>query len=266
MKIDSSKLYLMPLIMGPIDDLKNRVRSVYGKVEMLGLQYQTDSGAVQPLLPDCYVSATDPIVTVWFAYYDDVDFMGGRGYRETCMQVAAKFDGEKDHVEGDYVLVMFLDDTIPIINGREILGIPKLYADISPAKTLSNSHLRCETSAGRNLVFGIDLGPLKKQNRLVRFAANKKFNDRPLLCYKYIPSYHGPPDASYPTIWEGSELKMEQLWLGKTGQIFFGKSSEEDPGTTLLNALKSLPIHQITQTFRYSGSLVLNNDLSRKLE
>ena len=266
MKIDPSKLYLMPLIMGPIDDLKNRVRSVYGKVEMLGLQYQTDSDAVQPLLPDCYVSATEPIVTVWFAYYGDVDFMGGRGYRETCIQVAAQFDGEKDRVEGDYVLVMFLDDTIPIINGREISGIPKLYADISPAKTLSNSHLRCEASVWRNLVFGIDLGPLKKQNRLVRFAASKKFNERPLLCYKYIPSYYGPPDASYPTIWEGSEFKMEQLWLGKTGQIFFGESSEEDPGTTLLNTLKSLPIHQITQTFRYSGSLILKNDLARKLE
>jgi acetoacetate decarboxylase len=263
MKIDPSKRYMMPLIMGSTGDLKHR--SVYGKVEMLGLQYQTDSDAVQPLLPDCYVSAMEPIVTVWFAYYDDVDFMGGRGYRETSIQVAAQFDGEKDRVEGDYVLVMFLDDTIPIISGREIQGVPKLYGDISPAKTLSNNHLRCEISVWRNLIFGIDLDPLKKQNRLVRFATSKKLNNRPLLCYKYIPSYYGPPDASYPTTFI-SEIKIDQLWLGKTGQIFFGESSEEGPITTLLNALKSLPIHQITQTFQYSGSLILKNDLARKLE
>jgi acetoacetate decarboxylase len=263
MKFDPSKRYLMPLIMGPTDDLKHR--SVYGKVEMVGLQYQTDSDAVQPLLPDCYVSAMEPIVTVWFAYYDDVDFMSGRGYRETCIQVAAKFDGEKDHVEGDYVLVMFLDDTIPIIGGREIQGVPKLYGDISPVKTLSSNHLQCETSMWGNLIFGIDLEPLKKQNRLVRFATSKKLNNRPLLCYKYIPSYNETPDASYPTTFI-SETKIEQLWLGKTGQIFFGESSEAETITTLLNALKSLPIHQITQTFQYSGSLIIKNDLARKLE
>jgi acetoacetate decarboxylase len=97
--------------------------------------------------------------------------------RIAAVQVAARFDGEKDHIEGDYILVMFENDTIPIIGGREQLGVPKLYADISMIKTQSNGHLWCEASLWGELLVSMDLDPLKKQNAIVRFAASKKMNE-----------------------------------------------------------------------------------------
>ncbi len=174
MKIDPSKIYLMPLIIGPIFDIEKRISSVYGEVKYLILQYESDSNVIKALLPECYQLAEKPLVTVMFGYYDGVDFMAGRGYCIAAVSIAARFDGTQDHVEGDYVLVMFEDDTLPILTGREFHGIPKVYADISPVRTLPNGHLRCDVSLWGRLLFGMDLDPLKEQNRIVRSIASKR--------------------------------------------------------------------------------------------
>jgi acetoacetate decarboxylase len=267
MKIDPNKIYMMPLIMGPIEpERQNRVGSVYGEVEYAGLQYQTDPDAIRVLLPDCYRPAEKPTVAVMFCYNDGVDFLAGRGYRIATVSVGARFDGEQDHVEGDYVLVMCEDDAIAIITGREQHGIAKVYTDISPVRTLPNEHLRCEASLWGHMLLGIDLEPLKEQNLIVRSVAAKELNKRPMLGYKYIPCVDGPPDAAYPNMMP-NELKVEQLWLGKSGEVFYGDPREEDIGLSvrILDALKTLPVREVTQTFRLRGSAVLRSDLSRRL-
>jgi acetoacetate decarboxylase len=148
MKIDKNKHYRMPLITGPLWDPEKDgpARIPYPEVEMPVMQYQTDHDAIQALLPDCYHTDKEPNVTVLFSYYSGCDFTAGGGYRMAVVQVAARFDGEHDHVAGDCMLVVFEDDTRPIIGGREELGAPKIYADISPIKTLTNGNLRCEAS------------------------------------------------------------------------------------------------------------------------
>jgi hypothetical protein len=87
-----------------------------------------------------------------------------------------------------------------------------------------------------------------------------------MLGYKYIPCMDGPPDATYPTMMP-NELKMEQFWMGKPGEVFYGDPKEEDIGLAvgILGALKTLPVREVTQTFRLRGSAVLRSDLSRRL-
>lgn len=266
MKIEANKIYRMPLIMGPVFDQQALPRIDYTEVEVVALQYQTDPDAIRALLPDCYQTADEPVVTVFFGFYDGLNFMAGGGYWTATVQVAARFDGEEDHVEGDYILVMFEDKTYPIIGGREDLGIPKLYADISSVKTLPNDHLRCEASLWGHLLFGVDLMPMKRQNRLVRMVAGRRINERPWLGYKYIPALDGPPDADYPTI-SWNYTKIEQLWLGKAGGMYFGEAGEGDIAhfKQLVDALKTLPVRQVIQTLRIRGSSVLRLDLSRRL-
>ncbi len=270
MELDPDKIYMMPLIMGPIGDRKEGMRPVYGKVHVVGLQYLTDADAMKLLLPDCYLPAEEPLVTLMFSYYDEVDFMGGRGYNVASVEVAVRFDGEKDHVEGNYGLILLEDHCLPIVTGREQSGIPKMYGDISPIETLPNGHIRCEASFFGNKVLGLELAPLKEQNRVVRAAARRLMNSRPLLGYKYIPSYDGPPDASYPTTLP-FELKLDNLWLGKTGEFFIGEPAGElgttaNPVANILNALKSLSVKEVKQTSRIQGSMVLRNDLGKRLK
>lgn len=192
--------------------------------------------------------------------------MAGAGYSLATFQVAARFDGETDHVEGDYVLVMFETQTWPIIGGREDLGVPKPFADNSPMRQLPGGGISCDASIWKHLLFGLDLPKMSSQTLPVRAVAAKRMNSRPWLGYKYVPSLDGPADADYPTIAK-NDTKLEKLWLCKTASLCFGKPSKDDIGPlgTLIDALFSLRVVKAIQAAHFRGSSVLRYDLSRRL-
>lgn len=267
MKIDPNKIYHMPLIAGPYFDKDDRPGNVYQEVDVLMLQFQTDPDPVRNLVPECYEIDEKPNIYITFQDYGGVDFMAGGGYRIATFGVSASFDGEEDHIEGQHIFVVLEDRTLPIIGGREQLGVPKIFADISPVRALPEGRLRCNASLWGHLLFGIDLEQLKEQNALMRAAAARQINKNPWLCYKYIPSFDGPPDADYPTIvW--FDFKVEHLWLGKEGKAFFGDAGEEDIGyySKLITAMKSLPLLELISVARMRGSIVLRNDKCRRLK
>jgi acetoacetate decarboxylase len=266
MKLDPSKLYRMPLAMGPVLDRKS-LKLVYPQVEVLAFQYLTDPEAVADLLPSCYLPGKEPQVTIVFSSNNGLSFMAGGGYRLAAVQVAARFDGQQDHLEGDYILAMFEDHTWPIIGGREDLGVPKLFADISNTKIMPDGRLRCEASLEGHMLFGLDVPPLKSQLGLVRVMATRQVNARPWLGYKYIPSLEGPPDADYPTV-TYNHIRMGKLWMGKKANLRFGIARREDIGVVknLIDALATLSIIRPVQVVHFIGSAVLRYDLSRRLK
>jgi acetoacetate decarboxylase len=265
MKRDSDKIYTMPLLAGPL--FGKREPLPYPESEGVLVQYETEGEAIAALLPECYQVSAEPIVTVYFGYNRQLSFLAGGGYNLATVQVRARFDGDEDHIDGDYVLVMFENKTLPIIGGREHLGVPKLHADIPPIKTLPDGRLRCEASLWGHLLFGIELPDLKKQNAIVRLAAGRQFNERPWLAYKYIERLDGPPDADYPTV-TYNDLSLDELWLGKAATVYFGFMTEEDVSwiANVIEALKTLSIQKILRTGHFQGSAVLRYDKSRRLK
>ena len=258
----------MPLIRGPLWDQSNLPKHVYANVESLMLVYETEPEAIPPLLPEPFKPGKSPTLTVLFCDNNGVDFMAGGGYRLAAISVAARFDGRDGHMEGNYVLVMPESSTLPIITGREWLGMPKFYADVSLIRTMGNGHLRCEASMWGHLLFGIDIRPpLRAQNVLVRKAAGLQGTKTPSFGYKYIASLNGLPDADYPTIMWCDNI-IDQLWLGKSGEFYFGDPTEQDIGDfkPVLDALKSLPVRSVVQTMHSHGSMVLRNDRNGRIQ
>ena len=76
MRIDRSKIYMMPLIRGPLWDVGKAAPQVYQSVESLMLQYETDPEAIPPLLPEPFKPGKSPIVTVLLTDNNGVDFIG----------------------------------------------------------------------------------------------------------------------------------------------------------------------------------------------
>jgi acetoacetate decarboxylase len=265
MKPDPSKYYRMPLIMGPLFERGHKC--FYPQVEAVAFQYHTSPEAIAALLPECYRPAKDPLVTVHFSENNGADFMAGRGYRMAAFQVAACFDGEEDHLEGDYCLAFFEDQTWPIIGGREDIGVPKLYADISPLKKLPGGHIRCEASLWGHFLFSLEIPPMNAQTGLVRSVATKRINSRPWLGYKYIPSLEGPPDVQYPLIIY-IESKLEKLWLGKSASLRFGKVQFDEVAFAkpLIEALATLTVIEPVQALHFQGSSVDRYDIVRRLK
>jgi len=231
------------------------------------LQYDTDPEAIPLLIPEPFKPAKLPTVTVLFIDNNGVDFMAGGGYRLAAISVAVQFDGENGHLEGDYVLVMPENKTLPIITGREWLGMPKFFTDISPIRIMQDGHLRCEASLWGHLLFGIDIAPpLKGQNVLVRKAASAQSTNRPAFGYKYIASLNGPPDADYPTImW--NDVDIADLWLGKDGEFYFGNVTKQDIGDfePIIAALRTLPVRSVKQAAHSRGSMILRNDKNGRI-
>jgi acetoacetate decarboxylase len=266
MKLDPTKLYMMPLIMGPQYEKDPLPRLPYPQTEVCAMRYQTDFEAASNLLHDCYNADQPPIVTVFFAYHRGLHFLAGGSYNFAAFMISASFRGQRDSLEGDYMPVVFENQSMPILGGREFLGVPKLYADIPPYKRMPNGNLRCEASLWGHLLFGIELPPMRKQNPAVKFIASRQLNGRPWFAYKYIPSLDGPPDADYPTItW--NDVKLRDLWMTKRASLYFGTASEDDIAQTahVIQALQELPIVKVEQVLRFDGSAFLRFDKSRRL-
>lgn len=266
LKLDSDGYYRMPFIMGPLWKGSNP-QFKYLSIEVFALQYLTDIEIITSLLPSCFKCGKEPMVNVFFGYYNGLNFMAGGGYRIAAVQVSAQFDGNQDHLEGDYILVMFENETWPIIGGREDLGVPKLFADISLPKIMPDGRLRCEASLWGHLLFGLDITSPKKQNSIVRLAVNKLINSRCWLAYKYIPSLDGLPDADYPTTTK-NDTKVEELWFAKSGNLFFGSAGIDDIGQIkyITDVLKTLKILEVKRALHFKGSAFLRYDLSRRLK
>lgn len=267
MKLDPTKLYMMPQIMGPQYNKNPLPKLNYPQSENVAIQYKTSYEAARNLVPECYHVDKEPTVTVVFGYHKELEFLAGNGYSLAAFQISAKFESEENQIEGDYILIMFENRTLPILGGREYLGVPKLFANIPSMKVMPNGSLRCEASLWGHLLFGIELPRLKKQNRVVKAVASRQINSRPWLAYKFIPSLDGPPDADYPTVTR-NDVRLDELWMGKQGSLYFGIPTKDDIASVVnvIEALKTLEIIKIVQVLHFQGSAVLRFDKSHRLK
>ena len=265
MKLDSTKAYAMPLIMGPAFDREARPARVYGRTESLSFTFRTDREAAQALVPDCFLVPEVATATVAFGDYDDVDFMAGDGYRVAYVGVSARYEGEET-IDGLCVLVMWENQTFPIVSGRELIGIPKVYGDITSIRDVKNGRLRATASTWGHEVLRLEVVGCKEQNLMVRRTARQRINSTPWLGYKYIESFEEQPDASYPmVVW--NEIEIDQLWLGSGASVEFGSPGEEDLDILagINRALRTLPIGEVVFAAHVRGSGVLRLDRSRRL-
>ncbi|MFH2112761.1 MAG: acetoacetate decarboxylase family protein [Candidatus Bathyarchaeota archaeon] len=265
MKQDPKKVYIMPLLGGMMLDSDGGV--LYRERQIFALQFLTATSKIEKLLPDCYHPSEKPVVTASFVYNDGVDFLQGRGYRIATVSVSAIHEGKHGVTEGSFIVVMYEDNTMPIIGGRELLGVPKLYGDISDPRIMLDGKIRCEVSLYGNLLFGIEVEPKSKQPEQVIEAMNQNPRGAPMLGYKYIHAMDGEPDCSYP-IATPSDTTYKEVWSGQRGRIFYGAPKEEDIGfnKSILDAIKSLDVKQVLGVSRSYSSNLLRIDLARRLE
>jgi acetoacetate decarboxylase len=168
----------------------------YGDVLTLFVSYATDADAVAAFLPEPFETPDPPVVTVYYQRYRKVDFLAGRGYNVLGVNLAAAFRGRRDKVAGDYAAMLWENNTIPILGGREFLGAPKVYAEIpDPLEEAGGWSFHCSLY-GHRMVEGrltdlkaLDGGQLRKAAEATR----------PWMCWKLIPNASGGADLSYPT-------------------------------------------------------------------
>ena len=266
-KLDPNKNYLMPAHFGPRYTGK-KTSGWYHDVTTMMVSYVTDREALLKLLPDCFDVPEKPTITVAYAGSKKIDWLAGHGYNLIGVHASVIYKGEKEQMVGSYTLVMWENLTDPILAGREMQGISKIYADI-PDHSMVNDVWRTKAHH-----FGHDILDMSLTN-LVEVSLEdveaeqeaKKATDNP-MGFRYMPSIGGwGPGEGQPTLFP-SENKFTEVKIG-AGEVNWNHLTWEQNPTQyhIANALADLPNIEYSPSIMTKGStnLVVLDRLPRAL-
>ena len=255
--------YLMPANFGPVrrqDVLR------YQDVTRLSILYVTDKDALAALLPEPFEPADEPVVTVYCQVGRGVDFMAGGGYNIVGINLAAVFNGKKDRVAGLYSAVLWENDTFPILIGRELLGAPKLYAEI-PDPWLEGNNWRFYCSEyGTKLIEGEIKNAAPADDSVCRRIEQDTIKGR-WMCWKYFPTADWKEaELSFPTA-VPSRPTINQAWLGEGSCRFFETTWEKAPVSAhIMKGLQKLVVKEYKPAVITKGSSDLLIAETQKIE
>ena len=194
-----------------------------------------------------------------------ITWLAGGQYNVLGLTVPATYIGEKDKISGDYALVLWENLTDPILAGRELQGIPKIYGDIEDHQTL-NGVMRTSLSNRGNTMLEIEAADLAEMEPPAFEQLRADGADGRLLGWKYIPNETGSrPVISYATEFPISS-QYSQAWSA-TGRFQWRqqKWAENPTQAHIVNAMYSLPVERIVSCTVTKGSKILHTGLVRRL-
>ena len=69
----------------------------------LTLVYETDYEKLEPLVPSCF-KLVEPVVTIMASQFEHIGWLAGNSYNIYQVSIPCSFDGDRDHVVGDFLL------------------------------------------------------------------------------------------------------------------------------------------------------------------
>ncbi|MEH6604696.1 MAG: acetoacetate decarboxylase family protein [Pseudomonadales bacterium] len=258
-KTDPNASYMMPAHFGP-RYMGEKTSGWYHDVTALVVPYRTDREKLAAYLPAQFEVAEDPVVSVFYACNKKVDWLAGRGYNMIGVNASVVFKGAEEQLQGTYSLVIWENLTDPILSGRELQGIPKVYADI-PDATLTDGKYSCSASHFDSQILAMSIDKLRDITAEEAEAAMKdgEGKDNP-MAWRYMPALGGfGPDAVNEISTFPSENVFTEAKIGQ-GKIDWSHLSWEQNPTQyhIVNALAELPILEYLPAMMTRGSTNLS--------
>lgn len=266
-KFDSHSSYMMPAHFGP-RPLSPKASGWYRDVTSMVVPFRTDPEAVAAYLPEPFTVADDPVVTVTYACNRNVDWLAGHGYNLVAVAVAAVFHGEKETLAGNYTLVMWENLADPILTGRELQGIPKIYADIQDHSVIGGDWHTTASHFGHKIL-DLSISDLRDPTaeEVDAYVRDTEGKDNP-MAWRYLPGISGfGCTTSEPTTFP-SENHLTEVKVG-AGRVDWQQLTWEQNPTQfhIVNALADLPVAQWLPAMvaRGSTNLILPERLPRAI-
>ncbi|RYP65816.1 hypothetical protein DL771_008117 [Monosporascus sp. 5C6A] len=201
---------------------------------------------------------------------DKMAWLGGGGYYSVGLWINgvqyAKKDGSK--LYGSYLPLLFENSWDPILTGRDELGMPKLFCDISAKQDLTATTVTCSRG-------GVEFMKLKLDTlQEVQFEEGPKTNDitnentqKPpghqtpkddgQLVYRYVPKVGRPgiADVEYPVFLSNAAAStprvVERLWQGiaSRSSIHLEEKTPHSLPTLhhITSSLANIPVYEILE-------------------
>ncbi len=243
-EFEKGKPYIMPAHFGSADEGWDGKVAHYEDNTAITILYETERDAVSPLLPPGFSAADPPIVSVSFVMCRGVDFMAGGGYNLVAVNVSATFEGKRDKASGNFALVLWENDFMPIVVGREVLGAPKLMAHIPDAWMRDGRRGFSASENGALLLEGEVSGLAKLDDDGIK-AMTAQVEGQIWMGWKYMPSCDLKGSEVCHATALPARAEIKEAWMGQ-GEIEFHEVAWENApmSSRVVNKLRKLPIVQ----------------------
>jgi acetoacetate decarboxylase len=220
------------------------------------LSFITDSEAIRWMLPRHFAPAERPVVTFMHQALHNVDYMRGRGYNLLNVAVSATFESDGGTLHAPFPLVIWENNTMPIIAGRELHGNPKIYGDVSDLAEQDGQLSFNVAEYGAALITGrVTALQEATPDRVARTNAGAA--DARFFGWKNIPSADGGTDVDYATLIRGAS-RFDRVWSGQGHLEIHAPTPDEAPySSEVVQALAQLPRLQERTAFYGIGTAQL---------
>lgn len=257
-KLDPKHSYMMPAHFGPRgQDAVPQGSGWYHDVTMMVIPFLTDRETLSAYIPAPYELPEQAIVTVSYACNKQVDWLAGHGYNLIAVNAKVIYKGEET-LEGTYSLVIWENLADPILTGRELQGIPKIYADIEE-HTVNNGLWHTNASHFGHKIMDLSITDLRNPTaeEIEADAQAKSGKDHP-MGWRFVPGIGGYGKGINEFTTFPSETHITEAQVG-TGKIVWQSLTWQQNPTQyhIVNALAALPVIAYLPSVVAKGSVNL---------
>jgi acetoacetate decarboxylase len=257
----TAERYDMPITFGPsLTPDRSEVRDA----EVVAVSFETTSEGAAVLLPRGIVPAERPVLSMTRITYPSVEYLGGRGYREIVVAVAARFEAADGVIVAGYAPVMWVDRAGALIAGREYMGFAKLLGEMGEIKTGGDTRsFDCREEGALLLeAEASNLKPLPEE-KVARI--NENAGEVVTLGWKHIPSAEGRPDADYPLA-NVTRWTYREAWSGDSALTFHRRDPVEAPfSSRVIAGMARVPLLWPRPAFVATGDVIIDRAATRRL-
>lgn len=261
-KFSENSNYQMPAHFGGYEGPPRS--STYHDVTMMAISYETDHDALAQYLPEAF-QLTQPVISIQYAMNRGVDWLAGGSYNLICVNVPVAYLHGQERLEGAYALVLWENKTCPILSGRELTGMPKIFANIEDHHQLGDRLFTNASYEGATFL-RMDFQKIGTMTAEEVSALNQQSGKLNWFGWRYIPNTGRPGAAlSHATLYP-IEFVYTAGWRGNGKVRWEVLTPEQHPKQAhIINALSQLPIRSYQECMMTQGSQVLRNDIARQL-
>ena len=253
-KLEKDLTYLMPAHFGGgnFDPEAQLIQ----KATSLMISFETDKDILENYVPEEFELLSSEVQVI-FSKFTEINWMFGGNYNLIDVSVPVRFNGKENQVDGKYPLVVWENNTTPILGGREQTGIPKIYADIQDLHIL-NPHYTTSASLNGNTflnsnfelkseIVGDDLDGVK--------ALSSSVNT---IGWRYIPKVGVPGAELSQFILYPQGMNVEKAYVGNASLKWTEVTPMQNPSQFyIINSLAKLPIKKVNDGLLSEGVAIL---------
>lgn len=261
-KFEPDKTYHMPISFGGCV-FDPHAAGVSHDTTSASCTITTDPKKLEDYLPPGF-KLLRPELVINYMQLRECDFLAGSAYNLIITGVPARFMGRKDRLQGLYALVLWENNTKPILTGREENGLPKIYSEIEDIKKLGNEYYGTATYEGHAFMKLSFHDPVPVDDKTLE-ALKQENNNSLAFGWRYIPNVDGPGAALSQPISFPQTIEITSAFTCP-GQITWQKIPNErnvytyDSGNIahIVDELASLPIYKASPITLLKGTVIMH--------